>query len=398
MTELQMVWGWQPALYLFFGGMGAGAAVMATVLFYLDKKSHEKTVCASFWMAAICLALGLVFLLTELTNPLRGLMLWQSFSNFSSWMTIGAWIIFVALIVFVLAALVSTEKLIAVLQKNHRKFADTAVSSRKAFMILGLIFGLGVAIYTGILLMAAPGVPLWNTILLPILFTVSALDTGVALVEIIAVVNVKKEKLTQKAQKTIAYSVIVLVIVELCVLVLFALVMVSGNGLSAGAAQTASVSISLLLTGELAPFFWILVVVCGLVTPLTAAFVGLRQHTGKRIEATKSVDTQNDKFLQAEDTEPTKVDKTGPIDTDECEPAKEGGMSFEEAKTEVTNTQKPREEQSAKRDAGSLIGAIGTLIGGCALRFLILMAGLHADYIATTTYEIIKEIILTKLW
>ena len=33
MIELQSVWGWQPALYLFLGGMGAGAFVVAAVLY-----------------------------------------------------------------------------------------------------------------------------------------------------------------------------------------------------------------------------------------------------------------------------------------------------------------------------------------------------------------------------
>ena len=33
---LQTIWGWQPALYLFLGGMGAGTFVMAAVLFFIS--------------------------------------------------------------------------------------------------------------------------------------------------------------------------------------------------------------------------------------------------------------------------------------------------------------------------------------------------------------------------
>ena len=33
---LQLTWSWQPALYLFLGGMGAGAFIMAAVLFLID--------------------------------------------------------------------------------------------------------------------------------------------------------------------------------------------------------------------------------------------------------------------------------------------------------------------------------------------------------------------------
>ena len=37
--ELQTIWSWQPALYLFLGGMGAGAFVMAAVLFLIGAVS-----------------------------------------------------------------------------------------------------------------------------------------------------------------------------------------------------------------------------------------------------------------------------------------------------------------------------------------------------------------------
>ena len=109
MIELQTVWGWQPSLYLFLGGMGGGAFVMAALLVFVDKPNSERTVAVSMWAAVICLVAGLLCLLTELTNPLRGLLLWQSFSNYSSWMTFGAWMVFAAVVVFGLAAVVATD-------------------------------------------------------------------------------------------------------------------------------------------------------------------------------------------------------------------------------------------------------------------------------------------------
>ena len=49
--ELQTIWSWQPALYLFLGGMGAGAFVMAAVLFLIDRTRHRLIVCVSMWAA-----------------------------------------------------------------------------------------------------------------------------------------------------------------------------------------------------------------------------------------------------------------------------------------------------------------------------------------------------------
>ena len=81
-----------------------------------------------------------------------------------------------------------------------------------------------VAAYTGILLMSAPGVPLWNTLLLPCLFTVSALDTGVALVELVERGVERKAvspRLSGKAHKLQSRVVCVLVVAELLVLAAF---------------------------------------------------------------------------------------------------------------------------------------------------------------------------------
>ena len=98
MDSLQTIWGWQPALYLFLGGLGAGTFLTAGILFLKDRGRHRRALCLGMWFSVICLCVGLLLLVTELINPLRGLMLWQSFSNFTSWMTYGAWLVFAAVI------------------------------------------------------------------------------------------------------------------------------------------------------------------------------------------------------------------------------------------------------------------------------------------------------------
>ena len=111
--ELQSVWGWQPALYLFLGGMGAGAFIMAAILYLKDRERNARIVCVSMWAAAISLIVGLLLLLMELVTPVRGLLMWQSFSHFTSWMTYGAWGAFGAMLLredaggYVLVAVVS---------------------------------------------------------------------------------------------------------------------------------------------------------------------------------------------------------------------------------------------------------------------------------------------------
>lgn len=323
MAELQSVWGWQPALYLFLGGMGAGAFVVAALLYFLDRQSNRKTICIASWAATACLVAGLLLLLSELTNPLRGMLLWQSFSNGTSWMTFGAWVVFAAVIVFGLMAVLSTEQWVKPVSKKWKGYPKARNRMRSVLAVVGIALGLCVAVYTGILLMSVPGVPLWNTLLLPCLFTVSALDTGAALVEIVAVAP-KRAVLSNKTHRLLEASVVVLVVLEVAVLAAF-LATMQGSDLTTATGATAAASARLLAQGMLAPFFWLLVGACGLALPLAMAIAGMVL----------------------------------------------------------------RKRRKSGRTA-MLVGAAGALVGGCALRFLVLMAGLHADVVAQAVSKIVS--------
>lgn len=335
---LQLTWSWQPALYLFLGGMGAGAFIMAAVLFLIDRTKHRLVVCVSMWAAFASLAVGLLLLLSELISPVRGMMMWQSFSNFSSWMTLGAWGAFGALAVFALSALLAMRPVGNWLAKRWKWFGATpkqagdaaksakaavpnGVKLRRVLAVVGIGLGAFVAVYTGMLLMTAGGVPLWDSPLLPCLFTVSAFDTGVALVEVIAVLLSKKDPLAHRAAALMEKIVIGLVVAEVAVLALFLGTLMNGDpATAAGAAGAASAE--LLTTGGLATVFWAMVVAAGLALPLVMAVLSL--------------------VLNKRETRPLMA-----------------------------------------------LGAIGALIGGCELRFLILAAGVHADVLGSTVMGLI---------
>lgn len=315
MVEFQTVWGWQPALYLFLGGMGAGALITSAILAFVDRNSHRKTIAYSLWASAACMIVGLLLLLAELVHPLRGMLVWQSFVNPTSWMTFGAWGVLLAVIAALVAAALMTPSVARIFGRS----ADASIDGKgiSALLVVGAILGLFVAVYTGILLMAAPGIPLWGTGILPVLFTVSAMGTGVALVELISAVIGKRERMTHACRSLLEKGTIVLVVVEACVLVAFLAIMASGNGSAEGSAQFAALnaSITAITTGWLSPYFWCLVAGCGLALPAIASILALRM---------------------------------------------EG------------------------RDVSMIVisGAAGTLIGGCALRFIMLYAATHADVVA----------------
>lgn len=321
---LQTVWGWQPALYLFLGGMGAGAFIMAAVLFLIDRTRHRLIVCVSMWAATISLAVGLMLLLSELIHPLRGMLMWSAFDHFTSWMTYGAWGAFGAVVVFGISAVLATPPVSKWLAAHWKWYAKRGAGLRRVFAIVGIVLGAFVAVYTGMLLMDSRGVPLWDTLLLPALFTVSAFDTGVALVEVISVVLGKRDRLAPKARSLMERIVVSLVVLEAIVLAAFLVTMLGADAATAAGA-TAAQSASMLYSGVLAPYFWGMVVACGLALPLVMAIAGLALHK----------------------------QKDGP------------------------------------KDAVMAVGAIGALVGGCELRFLILAAGVHAPLVATTVMSLI---------
>lgn len=331
--ELQSVWGWQPALYLFLGGMGAGAFIMAAILYLKDRERNARIVCASMWAAAISLIVGLLLLLMELVTPLRGLMMWQSFSHFTSWMTYGAWGAFGAIAVFGVSAVLATPKIGVWLTGKCSWYIQHEQGVRKVLAVAGIVLGAFVAFYTGMLLMTAGSVPFWNTLLLPALFTVSAFDTGVALVELVAVALAKKEAIEPGAKRFMEKCVVVLVALETVVLAAFLGSMLLADA-STPVGAAAAASAGMFVSGQLAVWFWGLVAVLGLALPFAMALKGL---------------------LAKE------------------KPAGSGAKA----------------DDAAAIDVSTIAGAAGALVGGCALRFLVLAAGVHADVVADTIMKMI---------
>lgn len=320
MIELQAVWGWEPALYLFLGGLGAGTFVTSGII-YLVTKRYRRSLALCMWIAVACLCVGLGLLLMEVSRPLAALVMWRSFSNVgSSWMAIGAWLLFAAVMVFAVCAIFLTDKISGKLPVEQRRRWVNVLA------VFGIILGLGVAAYTGILLKSAPGVPFWNSWLLPALFTVSALDTGVALV---AVVLAAREREAVAVRRGLEIATVCLVLVESCVLVVFLRYMLAGGSaveaaFNAGYAQTAILSAQAVTSGQLSVVFWLLVVVCGLALPFLVAIVqlvrGAQSGAGKQ----------------------------------------KAGIAL------------------------AFVGPAGALVGGCALRFVVLLAGAHADIVVST--------------
>ena len=264
MVELQTTWSWLPAIYLFLGGLGAGAFLTASVLRLAKPGRFKRTVTGGVWTAVAALAIGLLALVSEVEKPFQAMILFKSFVNGSSWMTVGAWLLLVTFIVF---ALFTTDKIADWLSSACKPLGQARAGINKALAVIGIPLALAVAVYTGVLLGAAPAIPLWGTWLLPALFTVSALDTGVAAVSIFAAV-IDRDEGIERVRATLEKAVVGLVVLEAAVLAAF---VISMQGAGADEAR----AIGLLTEGALGVQFWLLVVAVGLGCPLIAAITQL---------------------------------------------------------------------------------------------------------------------------
>lgn len=263
---VQTTWVWEPAIYLFLGGLAGGTFLAVTLVRFLSKNAFPRVTAIGTWVSTVALIVGLLFLVVDVAKPFQAMMMWKSFVNFSSWMTIGAWLLFAAVIFMGVCSVFSTPKLVSIIGSACKPLAKHAEAISKVCMVLGAVFGVGVAAYTGILLWSAHGIPLWNTPLIPVLFTISAFDAGASVV--LALLLFEKSEKAPAFLKRASIALVVLIVLEACVLTALLLMHLGGS-------ESQSLSAGTLLSGELSLQFWVLVVGIGLAVPFVITVLEL---------------------------------------------------------------------------------------------------------------------------
>lgn len=239
--SFEPVWGAIIAWYLFLAGLGGGAFATSAFLGWKHPEAVNMRKIAHI-IAPVVVIIGLCLLMVDaeggLHNPLRFALL---LTNFGSVMTWG--VVFLA--GFVVIALVAV--LLDFLKRSIPVWLD----------IVGTVFAVCVAIYTGVLLGVCKTFPLWNNALLPILFLVSAMSAGAAAVLLIAVFRHADEFNMVGVLKKFHFC---FPIIELVLLA--SLMFITSFNSEAGWN-----SVMNLLVGQYALPFWIGLVLVGLVIP-----------------------------------------------------------------------------------------------------------------------------------
>ncbi len=260
-------WGLPVIGYLFLAGLGAGSlTVSASVLLRGGGGQfggiHFSIARYGALIAPLPVALGAALLILELGSFQAGhwfrfLYLYRVI-NLSP-MSIGTWLLTAFLFVSVAYAYTFWSP--------SARPGDRWGRARSLLAWVAVPLGIGVAVYTGVLLGAMPARPFWNSPVLALLFLLSSLSSGVAAIMLARAVFYPwiREQSTEDNYAESGYiltaSDVLLIGFELTAVFLFLMF----AHLTVGDVKYA-VSV-ILFGGSLAALFWITVVLIGLLLP-----------------------------------------------------------------------------------------------------------------------------------
>ena len=261
-----LTWGLPVILYLFLAGMGAGATTVSASMLLRGgggaRGPHLEVARYGALLGPIPVILGVALIVLELGsfehgNYLRFINLFLVM-NLSP-MSVGSWL---------LVAFIVTSSMYgySFLRTAPMPFGDR-LKWRVPLAWINVPLGLGVCIYTGVLLGAMPSRPFWNSPVLALLFLMSALSTGAALI-ILARAFITRGGLTEEHREIVHKSGYLLASTDTAIIgfefvSIFLFLMFAY--LTVGDVRHAIAVI--LPGGELASLFWVGVVLIGLVIP-----------------------------------------------------------------------------------------------------------------------------------
>lgn len=247
----QIEWGFPIALYFFVGGLSAGSFVTSAVAVLLNKEEYKPIARMGGTLALVTILLTPVILIADLEQPAR---FWHLFvptyintTSFVGWGTIF----------LLLYGLMCILYFHALRQGDERRIRILAA--------IGIPAAMSVGTYTGYVIAVVQGRALWNITDMPVLFMVSAMISGLALVLGATILKYKylptTEKINDRVLHRLGFALGFFVILDWLLLTADIYVaLVSGVEESMGAL--------LLLKGELRGYFFGVQVFLGGIIPV----------------------------------------------------------------------------------------------------------------------------------
>ncbi|MBI5490947.1 MAG: polysulfide reductase NrfD [Deltaproteobacteria bacterium] len=263
-------WGWEIPVYLFLGGLVAGLLILGAGYELLHPDRPRSRALRAMPFAALgLLSLGMLALFLDLAHKLHVYRFYLAF-RWTSPMSWGSWILLLVYPVAFLHGVGSltagqretllARRALAPLLRPLLRWADRA---RRAVLKTSVVAGLGLGLYTGLLLGTLAARPQWNTAVLGPLFLASGLSTGAAFLLLF--------RLDEREHDFVVRWDVGAILVELLLLGAMLLGFAAGD-------RSAQHALYHLMGGPWTSAFWSLVVFAGLLVPLAMELIGRRRR------------------------------------------------------------------------------------------------------------------------
>lgn len=270
------IWGWEIPVYLFLGGLAAGLLVVSALLSLRNdgNRSPSRPVQMAPFLALGAISVGMLALFLDLEHKTHVFRFYLAFKPASP-MSWGSWILLMVYPVGLLLGLASLDRQARTALIGNRLTRWLRLSRPlEALSVrvdawaggiarIALATGVGLGIYTGILLGALAAQPLWNSPVLGPLFLASGISSGGAFLLL--------WPLSSEEHHLVSRWDLWAIVTEMLLLALFLIGLAAGPG----AAQE---GLRQLTSGPQASAFWVLVVLGGLAAPLVLKTLEHQRH------------------------------------------------------------------------------------------------------------------------
>jgi tetrathionate reductase subunit C len=246
----QVTFGWLISIYFYFTGLSAGSFMVSTMSYGFGIKLYKPIAKTAAVAATVLLLMAPIGLLLQVGWPIRSI--WNHFTylNPSSPMTYGA--------ILLVAYPVNCIFYMMYMFRGDLK-------KTKLFGSIGIPVAIATHGYTGFILAFGKARAYWNTALMPTLFLVSAIVSGIALMILIVVIKqrfISNEKKVNWAivsglSRILGWAIVVDLFLTFCDLAVLSI-----------SHDTAQATTWLILGGKFAPLFIVVENLLGKVIPM----------------------------------------------------------------------------------------------------------------------------------
>lgn len=236
------------AVYFYLTGLSAGSFILSTLAYGFGMEKYKSLGKVGVILATVLLIIAPLFLLLHIGVPHRA---WHLFVylNFESPITWGSFL----LILYPINCIVYGYFMF----KEQKKLT-------RLFGLIGIPLAVSVHGYTGFILAFGKARALWNTALMPILFLVSAIVSGIALMILVCIIKdrffSRQKKIDYPLLENLGKMLAWIIVFDLFLVLCDILVLLISHSDAQAAAR-------LLLSGKFFPLFLIVENLLGKIVP-----------------------------------------------------------------------------------------------------------------------------------